>query len=123
MNRDQYNSYMAAYMKERTARRRERAIIQLGGKCVVCGSTEDLEFDHKNPDDKDPRCNSGYMFTFSERRLQAELAKCQLLCHDCHLEKTSSEASVEHGGGLSGKKNCPCVPCKERKAEYMRTHF
>jgi hypothetical protein len=26
--------------------------------------------------------------------------------------------SVEHGGGLSGKKNCKCVPCRARKAEY-----
>lgn len=59
------------------------------------------------------------MWTFSEERLQAELKKCQLLCHDCHREKTLKEISVDHGEGLSGKKNCPCAPCKQRKSEYM----
>lgn len=27
---------------------------------------------------------------------------------------------IEHGGGLGGKRNCPCKPCKERKAEYNK---
>lgn len=121
--REQYNAYMAQYMKKRMADRRAKAIIQLGGKCVQCGSTENLEFDHVNRD-PDPRSRRGRgtMWTFSEKRLQAELEKCQLLCHDCHHEKTMGEISVPHGGGLSGKKNCPCVPCKQRKAEYMANY-
>ena len=26
------------------------------------------------------------------------------------------------GGGLPGKKNCPCQPCRNRKAEYMKRY-
>jgi hypothetical protein len=54
-----------------------------------------------------------------------ELSKCQLLCNDCHLDKSKLEGSlgtVDHGGGISGKKNCPCVLCKTRKAEYMKNY-
>ena len=121
--RVEYNAYMAEYMKKRIARRRAEAVKQFGGKCVKCGSTEDLEFDHLNHDpDPRGRRGRGTMWTFSEKRLQAELEKCQLLCHDCHLKKTSEEISVPHGGGLAGKRNCLCVPCKQRKAEYMASY-
>ena len=121
--REQYNAYMAEYMRRRIAERRGKAIVQLGGKCAICGSTEELEFDHVNRD-PDPRSRKGHgtMWTFSEARLQKELEKCQLLCKLHHLEKTRKENSVEHGGGLSGKKNCPCVLCKQRKAEYMASY-
>jgi hypothetical protein len=57
--------------------------------------------------------------------LLAELAKCQLLCPPHHLEKSMRQGAfgaVGHGGGASGKKNCPCVPCKARKAAYMKVY-
>lgn len=63
---------------------------------------------------------------WSWRRLVTELNKCQLLCRPCHLKKSQTDGSsraVEHGGGESGKKNCPCAPCKARKAEYMANYY
>jgi 5-methylcytosine-specific restriction endonuclease McrA len=44
-----YNAYMNKYMKERYERRRSEAVASLGGKCVVCGTTDRLELDHINP--------------------------------------------------------------------------
>lgn len=29
---------------------------------------------------------------------------------------------VEHGDGLTGKKGCPCAPCKARKSQYMKQY-
>lgn len=124
--REEYNEYMREYMKARIAKRRAEAVKQLGGKCVKCGSSENLEFDHIDRDSKDPRAGGhgkGSMWTFSEKRFQAELVKCQLLCHDCHLAKTMTEnlrlgIAVLHGGGLTGKRNCYCSLCKPLKEVY-----
>ncbi|ALQ30110.1 hypothetical protein ATC04_05750 [Arthrobacter sp. YC-RL1] len=90
----------------------------LGGHCVVCGTDENLQFDHIDQSTK--------LFTIAERwdarheTLMPELAKCQLLCERCHTAKSAAEKSVEHGGGTSGKRNCKCDPCRARKNEYMR---
>ena len=88
------NEFMRPYLRERWNTRRSSAIEKLGGKCVNCGSKEMLEFDHIDPSTK--------LFTLSkvpfasEVRWQNELSKCQLLCHDCHKEKSSSEGSFNN---------------------------
>jgi 5-methylcytosine-specific restriction endonuclease McrA len=123
-NKDEYNAYMRDYQKARYYRRRLEAIASLGGKCVACGQTEDLEFDHINPLDK--TYNVARILTGgSEQKVQAELQKCQLLCKECHDKKTyavgGDQKTVGHGGGNSGKRNCECEPCKLKKAEYMKS--
>ncbi len=50
--------------------------------------------------------------------LKAEKAQAALAA----LPTARWSNAVEHGGGLSGKKNCPCTPCKDRKAAYMQTY-
>lgn len=50
--RDSYNEYMRQYMKRYRDQRRADAIELLGGRCVDCGSTEDLEFDHIDRSEK-----------------------------------------------------------------------
>jgi hypothetical protein len=113
---------MADYQKKRYKRRRDEAIASLGGCCVRCNSVENLELDHIIASLK--TYNIGKILGGgSEAKVQAELAKCQVLCHECHVQKGHQSGDtnyVEHGGGASGKRNCPCAPCKERKAEYMR---
>lgn len=83
-----------------------------------------MEFDHVDPATKKFVISDGLDFPWAV--LIAELMKCQLLCHDCHLVKSISEGdlgTVDHGGGISGKKNCPCDLCKARKREYMRQYM
>lgn len=127
-SREEYNAYMAQYMKKRCAERRAKAIEQLGGKCVRCGSTENLEFDHIEAGSYERRPGSGrhaMMWSFSEKRLQEELRKCQLLCHDCHKLKTreNNEYPVawnridDHGTEAMYLKGCRCVPCKDARHE------
>jgi 5-methylcytosine-specific restriction endonuclease McrA len=79
-----------AYQLEWLKRRRLAAIEQFGGKCIKCGSEEDLEFDHI---DKKTKVRKGdhAMWSWSEHRRNEELKKCQLLCEKCHIQKTIDE--------------------------------
>ena len=72
--------------------RRRDAVRQLGGKCVDCGSTENLEFDHV-----DPATKLYEMTNIWSRKLAirvAEIAKCVLRCKDCHIIKTVAERTT-----------------------------
>ena len=60
---------------------------QLGGKCVKCGTTENLQFDHIHPKDKLFAITRQLLMS-DRKKFQEELDKCQLLCIDCHIEKT-----------------------------------
>lgn len=86
---------MGAYVLARYHRRMNEAREQLGGACTECGSVEDLEFDHVDPATKEFTIGQGAA-GFSEARLQAELAKCQLLCHECHVEKSRRDGDMSH---------------------------
>ncbi len=111
---------MKSYRERRTAERYELAVQLLGGCCAICNITNvKFEFDHIDPNTKTFTIST-HLWDYSWTRLIAELEKCQLLCSPCHISKSAQEKSVEHGQGLSGKKNCKCQPCKERKAEYMK---
>lgn len=64
----------------------------LGGKCESCGTTENLEFDHIDPNSKKfsvterlPETPPGYPYT---ELVWEEVDKCQLLCTSCHKKKT-----------------------------------
>jgi hypothetical protein len=127
--REQRNAYMAAYMKAWYDRRRAEAIAKLGGQCVRCGTTENLEIDHKDPATVDRRMRQGRggMWTASEERFQAELAKCQLLCHSCHRSKTLEDRGFKPAKGthgtLSAYRYCgppKCEECKAAKREYAQ---
>ena len=102
--------------------RRSKAKSYLGEECRYCGKDDTLEFDHIDKSTKEYEISVGIAQHIAWDKLVIELDKCQLLCHDCHKEKSDKEQSVEHGGGLSGKKNCPCLLCKVKKAEYMREY-
>lgn len=88
--RDNYNEYMKNYMLARYHTRRNEAIHKFGGKCVKCGSVDNLEFDHINPADK--LFTIGQMWSLNNTVYVTELNKCQLLCTSCHLEKQKQMA-------------------------------
>ena len=117
-----YNYYMSEYQKKRYQRRRENAINSLGGVCKRCGSVDRLELDHIDASLKTYDI-SKILGGGSEAKVQSELAKCQVLCHDCHVKKSHDEGDtnyVEHGEGLTGKRNCRCELCGPLKNAYMR---
>lgn len=115
------NEYMANYMADRYERRRLEYIAQLGGCCVKCGSKDRLEFDHIDPSTKSFGV-SDRMAGMAKDRLDAEVAKCQLLCIGCHFEKTLVDKGIERWkhGTLSGYRYCRCPECKKAKSDHSR---
>jgi hypothetical protein len=85
------NEYMRRYMLARYHQRMADARKLLGGKCIVCGSIENLELDHINWRTKTLQINK--MWSVSAERFTAELEKCQLLCREHHIEKSKIDLS------------------------------
>ena len=64
-------------------------INELGGKCVRCGYCAHevaLDFDHIDPSTKSFELS--YIWGNSHEFIAKEVAKCQLLCANCHRVKT-----------------------------------
>lgn len=123
--REQYNAYMKEYMRKRYAERRKAAIEKLGGKCVICGSIDDLEFDHIDPDTK--TFTIAHRPSKNEKHFWEEIEKCQLLCKTCHIEKSIKDNGKQKAKGthgtLSSYRYCRCSICKKAKAEHHKQYM
>lgn len=69
-------------------------VSYLGGKCQECGSIEDLEFHHRDEADKCFSIMSKWKLSLEEIKL--ELDKCDLLCHECHYQRTRAQRGWSH---------------------------
>ena len=79
---------------------------KMSNGCSVCGYNKHpsaLCFDHLPEYDKHDQCKSGskaggmfmmYHKKYSVTELIAEIKKCQLLCHNCHMEKTYNKTQI-----------------------------
>ena len=113
------------WQREWIARRRREWVTQ-NGPCGHCGSTENLEVDHIDPSTK--TMNSTMVWSLSAAKREAELAKCQVLCHDCHLAKTLREKTKlplpPHGTKARYSRHdgnhCRCELCCAAGREYDR---
>lgn len=74
------------YALDRYYKKRNELIAALGGRCILCGSTEDLNFDHTDQIDK--KFAIGKLLSHSNREVDKEVQKCDLLCFTCHMKKT-----------------------------------
>lgn len=73
------------YCVERWIKRKESAILQMGNKCADCLQSfpyQVYDFHHLDPNQKDMSWDK--MRQVSPERLSIELAKCVLLCANCH---------------------------------------
>lgn len=101
--------YLRNYNREWIARRRAEWFA--GKRCAQCGSTEHMEIDHIDPAKK----VAHQVWSWTEPRRLAELAKCQVLCHDCHLAKTTADwhAARRHGTATMYERGgCRCGLCR-----------
>lgn len=106
--------------RNRWRTRRAEAIEMLGGKCVDCGTDKQLEFDHKNPAEKEFAISQG---TPSKERFFAELKKCELRCKNCHKKKSDREetgALVHATFAAYNRKKCRCAECVNWYSEYRK---
>lgn len=86
-----YRIQQRKHKAEVALRRRAFALELLGGKCAHCGSTQNLEIDHKNKEEK----SFAVSRPANDEVFKKELEKCQLLCSVCHRRKSTEEHSGE----------------------------
>lgn len=109
----------------RNKRRTERKtyfLDLLGGKCVCCGSTESLQFDHIDPETKNFNISSKLDHNFES--LEQEVMLCQLLCASCHGKKTRKDngfKGYEHGTqSMYNNLGCRCTDCRAANTIFYR---
>jgi hypothetical protein len=111
---DKKRAYQLKYVTDR----KKDWIKSKGGKCVKCGSTRNLEVDHKGQANKS--FNPRDIWSRSEAVRKKELAHCQVLCESCHEDKTAKQNSkpktasiIACGTPESYEFGCRCFPCSE----------
>jgi flagellar biosynthesis GTPase FlhF len=72
--------------QNRKRKHKQYLIEMLGGKCVGCGTTKNLQFDHIDRTKKS-FCIGSSLASKLEKLID-EAKKCQLLCESCHRHKT-----------------------------------
>ena len=83
--------------KTHARRKRTMKLIQRWKRrksCQHCGYNKDpraLQLDHIDPDAKGTTHGEGVNYGWGRKRIKGELAKCQVLCANCHSIKTSEE--------------------------------
>jgi hypothetical protein len=120
--RDEYNR---KYLNDRYADQKRTMFEYLGGECVVCGTTDDLEMDHRDWATKTR--DVGRLWPWKRYdEMFAELDQCQLLCGDHHLQKSKADWMEQNAlkdfthGTMYGwmKRKCECAPCYGAKRLY-----
>lgn len=99
------------YQRKWVANRRETFFRDK--HCAKCGSTEDLELDHIHPSLKWKH----RIWSYSWEKILKEVAKCQILCHSCHWEKSIQEKkekkhTITHGFLRTYNEGCRCIRCR-----------
>jgi hypothetical protein len=72
-----------------------RAAYFIDKKCVVCGSVEKLRLHHKDRKLK----VTHKVWSWSEQRRHEELAKCEVLCQQCHVAHHRKDDTYHSGLG------------------------
>lgn len=78
------------------ARRKRRALLDRAKQvpCADCGGMFPpyvMDFDHRDPSTKEFNVGS-YMVSIA--RLTREIAKCDVVCANCHRERTWGDATI-----------------------------
>lgn len=105
--------YQARWMADR------RRAFLADKVCVECGSDDHLELDHVDPGQK----VSHRIWSWTQERRDAEIAKCRVLCRGCHVERHSRERKppLTHGTLYAYQKyRCRCADCRAINAATER---
>ncbi len=107
-DKQKQGEYQRAWMRKR------RAHYLQGEKCKYCNSKENLQIHHVNPDVKE----SHRIWSWAKKRLEAELAKCIVLCQRCHNEIHNPP---EHGSRTRYEAHgCRCIACCSKHTTHLK---
>ena len=80
--------------KHKSGRQKKRILVEeAGGLCMDCGKSYPdytMHFDHLDPAEKS--FGIGTKLTYNIDILRLEAAKCELVCANCHAERTAVRA-------------------------------
>ena len=117
--------YMREYMAKRYHDTRQKVVDRLGGKCSRCSTTKGpWHFDHKDKSKKTMRAAD--LHSVNDAKFEEEVKGLQLLCADCHKQKTHeawdySAPKPPHGSYWRYRKyNCRCPKCTEAYKEKQK---
>jgi hypothetical protein len=105
------------YKKRRTEMLAWVKDIRAGLSCVTCGENDSacLDFHHRDPNGKDFHVMTKARLGISKDRVLAEIAKCDVLCSNCHRKLHAAErARVTDIPGVGperiGETGTPALP-------------
>jgi hypothetical protein len=77
-------------------------------KCSRCGEDHPacLQFHHKDPKSKEVSLSQVYKLGWGQERILAEIAKCEVLCANCHFKHHDK---LRVGGGHAGRSPKPAA--------------
>lgn len=100
-----------ASQQARGQQRKRQLIVEAGGRCTRCGYRRNLAalaWHHLDPATKSFSLDVRTLSNRSQAEIHSELAKCILLCANCHAEEHFPElasAAIHPGKGKAGKRN------------------
>ena len=127
-DKEEYNEYMAYYMKNRYISLKLKAVEYKGGKCIKCGHDKyyALAFHHRDPNKKE--MGWSHLRKRSWEFIKEELDKCDIVCHNCHAETHHKEEIDERIKEWNSKPKPNKVKgtkgrCKQCEKEFIRTRW
>ena len=81
--------------------------------CERCGAVKNLQIHHRDPAKK----ISHHIWSWSEKRRNAELQKCVVWCKPCHVEH-HAELERKHGRARF-RAGCHCPVCVAAELKYQ----
>lgn len=98
-HRKHYLANVEQYRQNTRNHRKKNAalIASFKKKCLVCGETHPavLEFHHRLSSDKEINLSEVGFRGWSEKRILKEVAKCDILCSNCHRKLHWAEKHCE----------------------------
>jgi hypothetical protein len=91
-NREERKRVAAKNARASLARHRVRVAAYLREHpCVDCGESDIrcLDFDHRDPTQKSMNVSAMVFLHVAWKRIEAEIAKCDVRCANCHRKRTS----------------------------------
>jgi len=82
--------------------------------CLDCGNSyppECMDFDHRDPKDKDGEINK-LIKSYSLERILREIEKCDLICSNCHRIRTRKQIDLKYGFEIE---------YSEKRQQYLNT--
>lgn len=110
--KEEQREYQRQWMK----RRRQDFFKDKG--CEICGVEEDLELHHVDPTQK----VSHRIWSWSKERQETELAKCVILCVDCHTEESKKQIRQTEHGRTMYRNGCRCAICTKTEVDAVTAY-